>query len=66
MEMEVNLWALRKFGQSAMETDLLNHFCGEYDMNCLLGRGVNREGFNFKVAMVKTCSTWPLLNKYAL
>ena len=33
---------------------------------CLLGRGVNREGFNFKLAMVKTCSTWPLLNKYAL
>ena len=32
----------------------------------LLGRGVNREGFNFKLAMVKTCSTWPLLNKYAL
>ena len=31
-----------------------------------VGRGVNREGFNFKLAMVKTCSTWPLLNKYAL
>ena len=25
-----------------------------------LGRDVNREGFNFKLAMVKTCSTWPL------
>ena len=33
---------------------------------CKIGRGVNREGFNFKLAMVKTCSTWPLLNKYAL
>ena len=32
----------------------------------LIGRGVNREGFNFKLAVVKTCSTWPLLNKYAL
>ena len=31
-----------------------------------LGRGINKEGFNFKLAMVKTCSTWPLLNKYAL
>ena len=31
-----------------------------------LGRGVNGEGFHFKLAMVKTCSTWPLLNKYAL
>ena len=31
-----------------------------------LGRGVNREGFNFKLAMVKMCFTWPLLNKYAL
>ena len=29
-------------------------------------RGINREGFNLKLAMVKTCSTWPLLNKYAL
>ena len=32
----------------------------------ILGRGVNREGFNFKLAMVKTCSTWAFLNKYAL
>ena len=32
----------------------------------VIGRGVNREGFNFKLATVKTCSTWPLLNKYAL
>ena len=31
-----------------------------------LGRGINREGFNFKLAMVKTCSTWLLLNKYVL
>ena len=31
-----------------------------------LGWGINREGFNFKLAMVKTCSTWSLLNKYAL
>ena len=23
--------------------------------------GVNMKGFNFKLAMVKTCSTWPLL-----
>ena len=30
------------------------------------GRGINREGFNFKLDMVKMCSTWPLLNKYAL
>ena len=29
-----------------------------------LGRGVNKKGF--KLAMVKMCSTWPLLNKYAL
>ena len=33
---------------------------------CTIGRGKNREGFNFKLAMVKTCSTWPLLNKYTL
>ena len=32
----------------------------------LLGRGINGEGFNSKLAMVKMCSTWPLLNKYAL
>ena len=31
-----------------------------------IGRGINRKGFNFKLAMVKTCSTWPLLNKYPL
>ena len=30
-----------------------------------LGQGVNRQGFNFKLAMVKMCSAWPLLNKYA-
>ena len=29
---------------------------------CTVERGINREGFNFKLAMVKTCSTWPLLN----
>ena len=40
---------------------LLSRFYGS-----VLRRGVNREGFNFKLAMVKTCSTWPLLNKYAL
>ena len=30
--------------------------------------GVNSEGYrpNFKLAMIKTCSTWPLLNKYAI
>ena len=27
------------------------------ERTCLLGWGVNREGFNFKLAMVKTCST---------
>ena len=27
-----------------------------------VGRGVNREGFDFKLAMVKKCSTWTLLN----
>ena len=32
----------------------------------LLGQSMNREGFNFKLAMVKTYSTWPLLKKYAL
>ena len=37
-----------------------------YLLLCILGRGVNREGFNFKLATVKTCSTRPLLNKYAL
>ena len=26
--------------------------------------GANREDFDFKLAMVKTCSTWPILNKY--
>ena len=31
-----------------------------------LGRGINREGFNFKLAMVKMCSTWPLSSKCAL
>ena len=35
-------------------------------MICLIGRGINGEGFNFKLAMVKMCSTWPLLNKYTL
>ena len=34
--------------------------------NYILGRGINREGFNLKMTMVKTCSTWPLLNKYGL
>ena len=33
---------------------------------CVVGQGVSREGFNFKLAMVKTCSTWHFLNKYAL
>ena len=33
---------------------------------CIVGWCVNREDFNFKLAMVTTCSTWPLLNKYAL
>ena len=28
-----------------------------------VGRGVNGEGFKFKLDMVKMCSTWPLLNK---
>ena len=27
----------------------------------ILGRGVNKESFNFKLAMVKMCSTSPLL-----
>ena len=31
-----------------------------------VGQGVKREGFHFLLAMVKMCSTWPLLNKYAL
>ena len=31
-----------------------------------LGRGINGEGFNSKLAMVKMCSTWSLLNKYVL
>ena len=33
---------------------------------CAVEQGVNREDFNFKFAMIKTCTTWPLLNKYAL
>ena len=28
--------------------------------------GLDREGFNFKLPMVKTCSTWPLLSKCKL
>ena len=31
-----------------------------------LGRGINREGFYSKLALVKICSTWPLLDKYVL
>ena len=31
-----------------------------------LGRGINREDFDFKLAIFLTCSTWPLLNKNAL
>ena len=31
-----------------------------------LGRGINVEGFKSKLTMVKMCSTWSLLNKYAL
>ena len=30
---------------------------------CTLGWGVNEEGFNSNLAMVKMCSIWPLLNK---
>ena len=37
-----------------------------FPMGYVLRRGVNRKGFDFKLAMVKTYSTWPLLNKYAL
>ena len=37
-----------------------------YVLESQIGRGINREGINFELAMVKTCSTWPLLNKYAL
>ena len=33
---------------------------------CGIGRGINKEGLNFKLATVKTRSTWPHLNKYAL
>ena len=40
--------------------------CDIKPYTCRVGRGINREGFNFKLAMVKTCSTWLLLNKYAL
>ena len=32
----------------------------------LVGQGVNGKGYNSKLAMVKMCSTLPLLNKYAL
>ena len=32
----------------------------------IMRAGVNRGGFNFKLAIVRTCSTFPLLNKYAL
>ena len=32
----------------------------------ILGQGVNWEGFNLKLAVVKMCSTWPLLNKYTI
>ena len=28
-----------------------------------IGRGINGDGFNSKLAMVKVCSTWPLVNK---
>ena len=34
--------------------------------NSIIEIWLNREGFNFKLAMVKTCSNWPLLNEYAL
>ena len=32
----------------------------------IVGQGVNGEGFNFKLGMVKMYSTWPLMNKYTL
>ena len=47
------------------ENPILHDIFGERKSS-LLGRGVNREGFNFKLAMVKMCSTWPLLKKYAI
>ena len=33
---------------------------------CTVGQGVHKEGFNFKLAVVKMCSFLPLFSKYAL
>ena len=41
-------------------------FGAEVIKACAIGRGINKKGFNSKLAMVKMCSTWPFLNKYAL
>ena len=48
-------------GSESCKQTFNNSFCK------LLGQGLNtRKNFNFKLAMVKMCSTWLLLNKYAL
>ena len=56
-------------GPRQMLTDCPSHK-SKYNMKtvhpCTVGQGIDREGFNFKLAIVKTCSSWPLLNKYAL
>ena len=50
---------------TSMYVDTVINFAKYHIHIYTLERGVNREGFNFNLAMVKTCSTWPLLNKYA-
>ena len=52
-----------------MECDfILVEYAGDFAFRSrrTVGRGIDKKGFNFKLAMVKMFSTWPLLNKYAL
>ena len=39
---------------------------GCFMLPLLIRAGANKEGFNFKLAMAKTCSTWPLLKNMPL
>ena len=60
-----------KFGAISRKFDILSitsqlKFQSKNPFAYTIGRGVNREVRNFKLAMVRECSTWPLLNRYAL
>ena len=62
--MQLSTWCRSTFQIAIFDTANTGNL--SYVKTRLLVRGVNREGFNFKLARVKMCSTWPLLNKYAL